>query len=370
MRYSRDVKRPRERIPYLEHTAEEGQPPHRVLLRAWPYRIGRSDEADLTIFSRSVSSVHAEIIRAPTGHLLRDLGSTNGTFLNGKKIREHWLKDGDVVHIAHRELRFGLAEQEDEGPEPTLAQHSEQQRLLRETNDLLRIFSERGVAAVFQPIVRLADRETIGYETLGRIAVTNAEYSIGEMLRIGAERGEAPRLSRLLREVAIEQIATLHKSCALFFNLHPKEMDDEDALDSALAQMARVSGAGHTPVLEIHETAVTNGAAMALLRARLNEYAIKLAYDDFGAGQSRLMELVEVPPDTLKLDITLVREIDGSTRRQDLVRAIVHVLTDQGIEVLAEGVERKEEVDVCAELGCHLGQGYFLGRPAPIGELG
>ena len=358
--------RPRQQLPYVEHFPEEGQPPHRVVIRTWPFRIGRSDEAELTIHSRRISTLHAEIVRVPSGHILRDLGSTNGTFVNGKKIAEQWLKEGDVVHIAHRELRFGLAEVDDDDHEPTLAQHSEQQRLLRETNDLMRIFADRAVRAVFQPILRLQDRGVIGYETLGRIALPDREYSIGEVLRMATERGEAPRLCRMLREAAVRGVSAIDRPRRVFFNLHPTEMDDADALGTALEQMATIADAGHTPVLEVHESAVTDHAAMSGLRDRLTDLGIWLAYDDFGAGQSRLMELVEVPPQTLKLDITLVREIDSSARRQDLVRALVHVLVDQGIEVLAEGIEREEEAIVCQQLGCMLGQGFLLGRPGPL----
>jgi len=358
--------RPRQRTPYVEHFPEEGQPPHRVVIRAWPFRIGRSDEADLTIHSRRISTLHAELVRTPAGHVLRDLGSTNGTFVNGKKITEHWLREGDVVHIAHRELRFGMAEFDEDDHEPTLAQHSEQQRMLRETNDLMRILNERRVRAVFQPILRLEDRGVIGYETLGRIALEDRDYSIGDVLRMASERGEAPRLCRLLRAAAVRGVSAIDRPRSVFFNLHPTEMDDPDALSTALEQMATIADAGHTPVLEVHESAVTDHGAMAGLRDRLCDLGIRLAYDDFGAGQSRLMELVEVPPHTLKLDITLVREIDGSARRQDLVRALVHVLADQGIEVLAEGIEREEEAIVCRQLGCHLGQGYLLGRPGPL----
>lgn len=358
--------RPGQRVAFFEHDPEEGQPPHRVPMMAYPFRIGRSAEAELTIHSRRISALHAEVVRVPSGHVIRDLGSTNGTFVNGKKVHEAWLHEGDVVHIAHKELRFGIAEVLDDTHEPTLAQHSDQQRLLRETNDLMRILELRGVAAVFQPIVRLAGGEVVGFETLGRVSLPGLDYGVGDALRIASERGEAPRLCRLFRDVAVERFLSVREPRVLFFNLHPREMEDEAALALALEQMARVVAAGHRPVLEVHESAVTDGAAMGRLRALLTERSIQLAYDDFGAGQSRLMELVEVPPEYLKLDITLVREIDRSTRRQDLVRALVPVLADQGIEVLAEGIERPEEAEVCRQLGCHLGQGYHFGRPGPL----
>ena len=111
---------------------------------------------------------------------------------------------------------------------------------------------------------------------------------------------------------------------------------------------------------------MTDPKTMRLIRERTSDLNIGLAYDDFGAGQSRLMELVEVPPDYLKLDMSLVRDIDRSPKRQDLVRALVSVMCDLGIEVIAEGIERGEEAEACAQLGCSLGQGYYLGRPAPI----
>ena len=359
--------RPRQRVPYFEHYPEEGQPPHRVHLETWPFRIGRSNEAELTIHSRRISTLHAEVVRVPSGHVLRDMGSTNGTFVNGKKIRETWLKSGDIVHIAHKELHFGIGERLDDTLEATLAGHSEQQRLLRETNDLMRILDQGGVAAVFQPIVQLQDASVIGFETLGRIALPELDYSVGDALRIANERGEAARLCRLFRDVAVKALRREADSRAVFFNLHPKEMDDAESLTIALDQMASIVEVGHQPVLEIHESAVTDGQAMNELRARLGSLGIKLAYDDFGAGQSRLMELVEVPPDYLKLDITLVREIDRSERRQDLVRALVPVLSAQGVAVLAEGIERPEEAETCRRLGCELGQGYHFGRPAPLG---
>ena len=126
-------------------------------------------------------------------------------------------------------------------------------------------------------------------------------------------------------------------------------------------------GPDQRAVIEIHESAVTDLAAMERIRAQLHALDVGLAYDDFGAGQSRLMELVEVPPDYLKLDMSLVRDIDRSGKRQELVRALVHVMTDLGIAVLAEGVEREAEGATCIELGCALGQGYLYGRPAPAG---
>jgi EAL domain-containing protein (putative c-di-GMP-specific phosphodiesterase class I) len=355
-------------VPFLEHQ-HKGRPPHRVKLQRFPFRIGRSPRADHTIYSQEVSTLHAEVLREGDDFVLRDLGSTNGTFVNAERISRQPLKDGDIVHIASEEHHFGFmdAPKDAESADATVAWNANETRKdIRETHDLGRVFALRAVTAVFQPIVRLSDRARVAYETLGRVTIEQGRYSIGETLRIAGERGQAARLSRLIREVAIADVKLLPmRPISVFFNLHPAEMADLDEVRNELVRVAAGLDAGQHAVLEIHEGAVTDPKTMREIRQQLNDLNIGLAYDDFGAGQSRLMELVEVPPDFLKLDMSLVRDIDRSPKRQDLVRALVSVMCDLGIEVIAEGVERGEEAEICRELGCSLGQGYFIGRPAP-----
>ncbi len=355
-------------VPYLEHFTQKGRAPHRILLHRLPFRLGRSQEADHTIYSPEVSSLHAEIVQVGEGYVLRDLGSTNGTFVNGERTTQRWLADGDIVHIAHEELRFGLVEiSAVESFERTLAsREGQQQRLIRETNDLERVFALRAVRAVFQPIVRLPDASMMGYESLGRVDLVDHVYTVGEMIRIAVERGEGARLSRLMREVALSELTKLpERPVAVFFNLHPAEMSEPERLTTIFRSIADSLSDGQRAMLEVHEAAVTDPKAMRAIRERLDEVGIGLAYDDFGAGQSRLMELVEVPPDVIKLDMTLVRDIDASPKRQDLVRALIAVMRDLGIQVLAEGIESEAESKVCQALGCELGQGFLFGHPAP-----
>jgi EAL domain-containing protein (putative c-di-GMP-specific phosphodiesterase class I) len=131
---------------------------------------------------------------------------------------------------------------------------------------------------------------------------------------------------------------------------------------------AVVEGLGHRRpvVLEFHEEAVADVAAMRRWRDRLHGLGLHLAYDDFGAGQSRLAELTEVPPDFIKLDQSLIRGLHQAQARQELVRALTRVSTDLGIRLIAEGIEAAEEAEVCRDLGCHFAQGYFFGRPQPL----
>src|SRR5262249_35907294 len=96
---------------------------------------------------------------------------------------------------------------------------------------------------------------------------------------------------------------------------------------------------------------------------------IELAYDDFGVGRARLRELADAPPNFVKLDRSLVHEIDQATTRQELMQALCRGITDLGILLIAEGIETPAEARVCRRLGCHFGQGYLLGHPQPASLL-
>ena len=93
---------------YLEHFPEQGGPAKRVEITKNPFVIGRSQTADLTIYSHKVSKDHALIAQDSGRYLVRDLRSTNGTFANGKRIDEAHLVDGDIIHVAHWEFCFCL----------------------------------------------------------------------------------------------------------------------------------------------------------------------------------------------------------------------------------------------------------------------
>ena len=114
---------------------------------------------------------------------------------------------------------------------------------------------------------------------------------------------------------------------------------------------------------------VSDVAGMRKLRDRLHALGIGLAYDDFGAGQSRLAELAEAPPDFLKLDMKLMRGIDQAPARQEIVGALTEISSRLGVRVLAEGIETIEEAECCRRLGCHWAQGFLFGRPAPSGTF-
>jgi EAL domain-containing protein (putative c-di-GMP-specific phosphodiesterase class I) len=117
--------------------------------------------------------------------------------------------------------------------------------------------------------------------------------------------------------------------------------------------------------VEIHEASVADMATMKLVRLVLDDLDMKLAYDDFGAGQARIVELSEAPPDYLKFDIELIRDIDhASGERQRMLASLVNIVGDLGIASLAEGIETEAEHATCRQLGFDFAQGFYYGKPA------
>ncbi|HEX6962149.1 MAG TPA: EAL domain-containing protein, partial [Lacipirellula sp.] len=145
---------------------------------------------------------------------------------------------------------------------------------------------------------------------------------------------------------------------------HPAELAEHGVLEFSLRELRELAPQARL-VLEIHEAAVTCVRQMREMRSLLNELNMGLAYDDFGAGQARIVELGECPPDYLKFDIDLIRDIDhASPERQKMLASLVSIVRDLGIASLAEGVETEAEHQACRQMGFNYAQGFYYGKPA------
>lgn len=321
-----------------------------------PFIIGRKAGSDLFLASEGVSRKHAEIFEACEGWLLRDCGSTNGTFVNGKRLAaDHLLQQGDYIAIA--DVRFEVAELHDESESTiTLDPYAE---------NLEQMLDLKAVAPHFQPLISLADGALVGYEILGRIDCSGLPNSPMHLFEISRRLDRQVELSELFRNTALEHAATLGINELLLFNTLPEEMN-LDFLRTSLRAL-RQSVPDLKLGLELHENTITDAAMMKKLRALLNEQEMLLVYDDFGAGQSRLIELLDTVPDIIKFDIALIKNIqDRSEASRSIVETLVKMVTNAGIRTVAEGVESMEEAVACRALGFELAQGYYFGRPVQL----
>ncbi len=356
---------------YLEGSVDGGKRTLRVVIRSLPFRIGRRPGLDLTLSANSISKDHAEIVFDGANLRIRDLASTNGTFVNHQRLSdEAVLAEGDVVHFAEFGFRLGQLDSLAGEALGTLAlTHLELPQVPgADARNFAELLKDAAVSAVFQPIVSLPEGRVVGYEALGRGRHPALPESPHRLFEIAAHLGVEARLSRVFRARSLEACASLPRGCLLFLNTHPVELAEPGLVESLVEPLSRARGLALT--LEIHERAVTDLATIRALKARLTDLGIGLAYDDFGAGQARLVELADVPPDYLKFDLRLVRGIHSApAARQRLLETLVRMALDLGAKPVAEGIENREDAATCVQLGFTFGQGNLYGAPSPAGDL-
>jgi EAL domain-containing protein (putative c-di-GMP-specific phosphodiesterase class I) len=344
---------------FLSGQTSEGETVRHVPIYSFPFRVGRRSDVSLSLVYQTVSSQHAEIVESGDGLLLRDLGSTNGTFVNGVRVNDEMpLAQNDLVQFA--DVPFRVRRQRSETGGMTVATRVCDYALALVQFDQL--MTQRAVIPCFQPVVDLRSGQTVGYEALGRSSVYGLEMP-DAMFQAASQLDLQIELSRMFRWEAVRAGSGLAKPPHLFLNTHPAELSDPGLVE-ALQGLRNVSP--QQPItLEIHESAATDGTKMRNLQAALNDLGMKWAYDDFGAGQDRLAQLVEVRPDFIKFDMGLIRGIDrASAARQTMLETLVKMVLDLGIIALAEGIETASEGAVCRQIGFQLAQGFHYGKPA------
>ncbi|MBK7583760.1 MAG: EAL domain-containing response regulator [Myxococcales bacterium] len=212
----------------------------------------------------------------------------------------------------------------------------------------------------FQPIVSAADRQVFGYEALLRTEERTLPHP-GAVIDAAERLGQLPRLGRVVRQRAAEAFAASDPTWLLFLNLHPEDLLDETLLDAG-GPLSTLAG---RIVLEITERMSLDSVPDARARvARLRSFGYRIAVDDLGAGYAGLASFVQMEPDFVKLDMSLIRDVHKSSLKRRLVRSMTSLCQEMGLGVVAEGVEIPEERDALVDLGLDLLQGYHFARPA------
>ena len=343
-----------------------------------PCRIGRSKENDLVIAHLGLSRVHAVIAHDITGQLrLIDENSTNGTFVNRHRIEGYCLlKENDIIHFANAEFKLGrhLMEQENTlsfDQMLTMVMPEDMalpENFLPNEAEFEELIMGQGLSGAAQPIVDAQTRQLVGYELLGRANHPHLPSTPLELFALAAAMDREVDLSLAFRDFGVTRLARHAKGNILFVNAHPKETFS-NVFFASLGGLRRRSP-DLDIVVEIHESAVTNMEKLRDFANRLAQLNIRFAYDDFGAGQARLLELADVPAHFVKFDITLIRGLHkASPRKRQVVRDLVQMVLATGSVPLAEGVEDEEEAQACIEMGFRLIQGYLTGKPIPFESL-
>lgn len=224
-------------------------------------------------------------------------------------------------------------------------------------DDVAQLLSARAVRSLYQPIVSTVDGEIVGYEALARM---RGPVSCGpdRWLAAAALAGRRADLELLCLEAAVAE-GLPPRNARLFVNISPFLLGD--------ARVARIlGGIEDRLVLELSETEIISDYD----RVRLDAAAwmsrgAELAIDDAGSGYASLRHVLQLCPDYIKLDRSLVDGIQRDRNRQALMNAMVAFARTLGASVIAEGVEHAAELEVLRANGVGHVQGYLLARPAP-----
>lgn len=344
----------------LSGQIEESGAVRQIPISCSPFLVGRRAGLALSLPCQSVSKMHAELLPIDDILRVRDLSSTNGTFVNGFKISaESVVQAGDLLQFGNVIFQVIGADGSAVPDTLTIERDASESALAMAQFD--KLMSSRAIVPFFQPIVAMASQTSTACEVLGRSRLSGVRTP-DAMFQAAARLQQESQLSRLLRAVGAQAGAALPGTPTLFLNTHPSELHTPGFVDSLRELREDLPDLRMT--LEIHEAAVTEIELIRELRANLRELDIGLAYDDFGAGQSRLLELADVVPDILKFDMEFIRGIHhASSERLKVVATLVRMSSELGATPLAEGIENGGEAKMCEQLGFILGQGYYFGRP-------
>ncbi|MBV5338891.1 MAG: EAL domain-containing protein [Deltaproteobacteria bacterium] len=238
---------------------------------------------------------------------------------------------------------------------------------LLNNNDFLDIFEKNSVTTYFQPIVALPNHEIVAYECLSRGVKADGSIMPPNILfKLAEENDLLFFLDRLCRENALKTAAVKKITADIFINFIPTAIYvPETCLESTLHWAHQLEYDPSRIVFEVVESHQVEDVKH--LRHILDYYrnkGFRTALDDIGSGHTNLVTLAALGADVIKIDMEIIRGIDHDPVKQSIFKALETIARENGIKVLAEGVETRDELDFVKQNGAQLAQGYLFAKPS------
>ncbi len=293
-------------------------------------------------------------------------GASIGIALGGPATErvEHLLRDADTAmyRAKVRGCRHAVFDS---------SMHERAMAALRIENELRRALERGELRVHYQPIVELSSSKILGVEALVRWE--HRERGLvppSEFIPLAEETGLVVPLGHWVLDEACRALSTLPERITLSVNLSGRQLLQPEFCTELKEMLARCCIDPSRLRLELTESMlIGNGAAAIAALTQLRGTGVRLCIDDFGTGYSSLSYLHELPIDSLKIDRSFVGAMGDDERKIKIVQSILVLGKALGIDVVAEGVETQEQVDVLRRLGCERAQGYFFARPVPLEQL-
>ena len=239
---------------------------------------------------------------------------------------------------------------------------------MKKKEELLSIIEEGRIHPVFQPIVSLRDGQILGYEALSRIDGKTKIQDMEEFFQLGVHYGKTWEIEKLCRKKILQtyaQFPETQKTGKLFINVNPLVMQDEKFKQNYTKKQLEKRGiASEKIVIEVTErNTIDNLQEFQDTMKHYQEEGYEIAIDDVGSCYSGLNVIANTKPRYIKIDMALVRGIDKDPMRQALLKGLVEMANHTSFELIAEGIETEDELEMLMKLGIDYGQGYLLERP-------
>lgn len=357
-------------VPWLERFVAGSDSPERTPLQALPFTIGRIDSADLQINSTRVSREHAVIVREGDAFRIRDLGSTNGTFVNGDRIDEVTLTDGDVLVIADCEFTFVAGVVDSPRNRATQAMteiahpapRSAAERILA-VRRLQERLLHRGLQPRLSPIIDLEQGATFGY----RVEPLEARWKATDLEPFNSTtpmaNGLIARSQQLYRLLAAEAFPNLSQDAAFLVDVSLDELDRAAATEAHLLRLAHLLGTGRL-IVGLAANAAIDDPRVRDFAQRLKKADVQIAYIDFLGGPVQVQQFAEFPPDYLLLAPNAASDIVANARQARQLASMAEACEAIGCQPIVTGVRHREDEEACLKLGLRLVAGDRVGRSA------
>ncbi len=254
------------------------------------------------------------------------------------------------------------------------AMHTRAVTLLRLESDLRRALEKDELCVYYQPIVSLASGELHGFEALVRWQHPERELvSPDDFIPLAEETGLIlPIGLRVLQDACNQlrkwqQYSLSNRDLIMSVNLSGKQLMQPDLIERIEEVLHESKINPWHLKLEITETVVMENPELAAVTlAKLRSLGVRLSIDDFGTGYSSLSYLNRFPVDTLKIDRSFVTSMNAADENLQIVKTIVTLAGNLGMQVVAEGVETEEQLEQLRLLKCQYGQGFLFSKPLDV----